>query len=166
MKLILLVLIGIQVSVAAANINYSTMEVSDMREALTNAIMTAVINKCDHLETREAYYDCVSNSVNEVLQSPTLPPPPFAATPKPPIPWEQNPPGEPGPDEVPAELVDHLREWPLAKLDMPEGNDEREPGPDDLYGDGLNNVVRKIPLGPSVPIGPDDNEREGFWPLF
>lgn len=145
MKFILLVLIGVKMSVAVANINYSEAELSNSQESLTNAIMTAIIEECDNLETREAYYNCVAASVSKIIKMGTLP--------SPPIPWEQNPPREPGPDDVPDNYGINMGH-PLVMV-MPEGPDDRrgEPGPDDR-------PIRKIPVT-SEPQG--DNE---FWPLF
>ena len=169
MKFILIVIFGIQVSAAVANINYSETELSHSLEALTNAIMTAIIDECDNLETREAYYNCVADSVNKVIKTSTLPAPP--------IPWEQSPPREPGPDDVPDKIYmeyplvmevmpdysigkkESDKEYPLVMVmpDYPPNDERGKPGPDDRPNDGPDGPVRKIPVTPTPGPQSEDN---------
>lgn len=151
MKFILLVLMGIKMSAAVANINYSETELSHPQEALTDAIMTTIIEECDSLQTREAYYNCVADSVSKIIRVGTFPAPP--------IPWEQNPPREPGPDDVPDVL--------LRIANMPDypSKDERRPSPDggpyDRDRELRESPVREIPIGPDHPGSPSSE-----WPLL
>ena len=158
MKFILLVLMGITVSAAVANIKYSETELSNSQESLTNAIMTAIIEKCDSLETREAYYNCVADSVNKIIKTSVFPAPP--------IPWEQNPPREPGPDDVPNNYTIN-KEHPLVMImpDYPGTNDDYRPSPDggpyDRDRELRESPVREIPIGPDHSGSPSSE-----WPLL
>lgn len=152
MKFILLVLMGIKMSAAVANINYSETELSHPQEVLTNAIMTAIIEECDNLETRAAYYNCAADSVSKIIKAGTLPAPP--------VPWEQKPPREPGPDDVPDVLL-QMANMP----DYPGTNDDYRPSPDggpyDRDRELRESPVREIPIGPDHSGSPSSE-----WPLL
>ena len=139
---------------AVANINYSAEAVNDQQNKITTIIMNAIIQKCDDVETREAYYNCVANSVNKIIKASTFPAPP--------IPWEQIPPREPGPDDVPDTL---LR---IAVMPDYPGKDRRSgDGPDDRSNDGPDGPVRKIPIPIGPWPGPDNpNSPNSEWPLL